>query len=80
MDELGKLSRQLQSGPMADKMKQAAASPEGQRLLRSIDSAAVEKAAKQGDMDALRNILKGVLATGEGQALAKMIRQSMEGK
>ncbi len=80
MDELSKLSRQLQSGPMADKMKQAASSPEGQRLLRSLDTAAVEKAAKAGDVDALKAIVKGVLSTGEGQALAKMIKQSLEGK
>lgn len=80
MDELSKLGRELQSGPMGEKMRRAAATPEGQRLLRSIDGEAVEKAAKRGDVDALKAIVKGVLATGEGQALAKMIKQSLEGK
>lgn len=80
MDELEKLRRQLQNGAMGDKMRKAASSPEGQRLLRSVDTSAVESAAKRGDVDALKKIVAGVLSTSEGQALAKMIKQSMEGK
>lgn len=80
MEDLSALGRKLESGPMADKLRQAASSPEGQRIMQNLDAEAVEKAAKQGDMQALKNILSSVLATSEGQALAKKIKQSMEGR
>ncbi|MBQ8264119.1 MAG: hypothetical protein IJY96_05015 [Oscillospiraceae bacterium] len=77
MAELDKLEREIRSSAAAEKLKAAAASPEGQSVLKNLDTAAVEKAAKAGDMKALRDILSGVLSTPEGQALAKKIRQSM---
>lgn len=80
MGDFSSLERQIENSPMAEKLRQAAASAEGQRIMRNIDAAAVEKAAKQGDMQALKNILNGVLSTPEGQALALKIKKSMEGK
>lgn len=80
MKNLESLQRQIEDSGMADKLRQAADSAEGQRIMRSIDTAAVEKAAKQGDMQALKDILGKVLATPEGQSLAKKIKQSMQDK
>ncbi len=77
MTDIESLEREIKSSPAADKLKEAVASPEGQSVLRNLDAGAVEKAAKAGDMQALRDILSGVLSTPEGQALAKKIRKSM---
>ena len=77
MADLESLEREIKSSPAAEKLREAAASEEGRRVLQNLDAAAVEKAAKSGDMQALRDILSGVLSTPEGQALAKKIRRSM---
>ena len=77
MADLESLEREIKSSLAAEKLREAAASAEGQKILQSLDTSAVEKAAKAGDMQALKNILSGVLSTPEGQALAKKIRQSM---
>lgn len=61
-------------------LETAAASREGQRIMRSLDPAAVEKAAREGDAAALKNILSRVLSTPDGKALAEKLRQSMEQK
>ena len=80
MADFAQLGRQFQTGPMAESLKKAAASQEGQRVMRSLDADAVEKAAKQGDMQALKGILSTVLASSEGQALVRQLKQSLEGK
>ena len=49
-----------------------------QRLSKMVDSAAVEKAAKAGDGDALKAILSQVLSTAEGQRLAQSVQQMMQ--
>lgn len=77
MDELVKLSKKLQSGPLADSLRRLASSPEGERLARGLDPSAVEDAARRGDMDALKNILSGVLASGEGQSLVNAVKKAM---
>lgn len=77
MADLESLEREIKSSPAAETLKAAAASPEGQRVLKNLDTAAVEKAAKTGDMQALKDILSGVLSTPEGQALAGKIRKSL---
>lgn len=77
MADLEALQREIKSSPAGEKLREAAASPEGQRLLRNLDTEAVEKAARDGDVDKLKNILSGVLATPEGQALARKIRKSL---
>lgn len=77
MADLESLEREIKSSPAAEKLRAAASSEEGQRVLKNLDAAKVEQAAKSGDMQALKDILSGVLSTPEGQALAKKIRQSM---
>ena len=77
MADLESLEREIRSSSAAEKLRQAAASAEGQRVLQSLDAEAVEKAAKSGDMQALKNILSGVLSTAEGRALAQKIKESL---
>ncbi len=77
MADLESLEREIKASPAAEKLKAAAASPEGQRVLQNLDAEAVEKAAKAGDMQALKDILSGVLSTPEGQALTSKIRKSL---
>ena len=77
MGELDALERAIGTSPVADKLREAVSSAEGQRVLKNLDTAKVEKAAKAGDMQALKDILSGVLSTPEGQALAQKIRKSM---
>lgn len=43
-----------------------------------IDPAAMERAAKSGDGDAIRSLLSSVLSTQEGQRLARSIQQLMK--
>jgi len=71
------LEREIKSSPAAEKLREAAASEEGQKVLRSLDQAKIERAAKSGDMETLKDILSGVLSTPEGKALAQKIRKSM---
>ena len=77
MDGLENFEREINSSPAAEKLREAAASREGQKVLQGLDTAAVEKAARSGDMQALKNILSDVLSTPEGKALAEKVRRSM---
>ena len=45
---------------------------------RLVDAEAVGKAAKNGDMAALQDILRGVLSTDEGKRLAESLRKAMQ--
>lgn len=51
-----------------------AGSEEAKRLSKLVDAKSVEKAAAEGDMDALRAVLASVLKTDEGKKLAEKIR------
>lgn len=77
MDEFTKLSEKLQNGPLADRLRRLASSPEGERLARGLDPSAVEDAARRGDMEAMKKILSAVLSTGEGQSLAMAVKKAM---
>jgi len=77
MADLESIQREIKSSPAGEVLKAAAASPEGQKVLQSLDAQAVEKAAGAGDMESLRKIISGVLSTPEGQMLAQKIRKSL---
>ncbi len=77
MASLDALEREIKSSAAVEHLKAAAATPEGQKVLQNLDTAEVEKAAKAGDMQTLREILSGVLATPEGRSLAEKIRKSL---
>ena len=78
MNDLEKLGEQLSKSGKSDKLKSLADSDDGKAVSRMVDSEAVQKAAKSGDMAALQNILRGVLSTDEGKRLAESLKKAME--
>ena len=77
MVDLESIQKEIKSSPAGEALKAAAESAEGKKVLESLDAEKVEKAAREGDMASLRQILSGVLSTPEGQALAQKIRKSL---
>lgn len=75
--DLDSIQKEIKSSPAGEALKAAAESAEGKKVLESLDAEKVEKAAREGDMASLRQILSGVLSTPEGQALAQKIRKSL---
>lgn len=77
MPDFEKISREFEKNGTAQTLRQIADSPEGRRLSSMLDAKAVEEAAKTGDTQALQAILKEVLRTGEGKALAKKLQDAL---
>ena len=73
--DLEKLEKKLRGnaglGALAD-------TPEGRALAPQLDEAALRAAAKEGDTAALQDILRRVLSTPEGKALAEKVRRAVE--
>ena len=57
-----------------------AGSPEGKALAAQFDEGELRAAAKQGDAAALQDILRRVLSTKEGRALAEKVQKAVEKK
>lgn len=68
----------LLSGKDGEKLRSLAELPEAQKLGSLIDPAEAEKAAKAGDMDALRGMLEKIMRTAEGRKLAEGISKAIE--
>ena len=73
--DFAQLKRELEQ---KKELQAAAQSAAGQKLLKSMDTGAVERAAKSGDTAALQRILTQVLSTPEGKALAQQVQKAME--
>lgn len=78
MQNFEDLGRELSRRGKTEQLKALAETDDVQRLSKMVDSAAVEKAAKSGDGDALKAILSQVLSTAEGQRLAQSVQQMMQ--
>lgn len=78
VNDFERIGRELERQGKAEKLKNIADSEEGKAISRMIDAEAVQKAAKSGDVAALKTILSQVLATGEGQRLAENLKKAME--
>ena len=65
-------------GGKSDALMKLAESADGKAVSRLVDAEAVGKAAKNGDMAALQDILRGVLSTDEGKRLAESLRKAMQ--
>ena len=63
-----------------DALKAATQSAEGQKLMRQIDPAALEQAAKHGDTAQLKAILSQVLSSPEGKSLAQKVERAVRQK
>lgn len=77
MAEFEALEREIRSSPAAETLKKAADSPEGKKILAGLDAEKVSRAAREGDMQTLKDIVSGVLSTPEGQELARKIRKNL---
>ena len=80
MNNFSELEKQLRGNPNAERLMKAADCAEGRRITPSLDQAAVERAAKNGDTAALQSILAQVMSTPDGKALAQKLQQAMKGK
>ena len=78
MQNFEDLGRELSRRGKTEQLKALAETDDVQRLSKMVDSAAVEKAAKTGDGDALKAIISQVLSTAEGQRLAQSVQQMMQ--
>lgn len=78
MNDLENLGRRLEQSGRSDKLRQLADSSDGKAVSRMVDAEKVGRAAKSGDMAALRDILRGVLSTEEGKRLAENLKKAMQ--
>ena len=78
MPNFEEIGRELERRGKTNTLKSLAESPDGQRLSRMLDAGAVEKAARSGDMNALKSMLSQVLSTDEGKRLAESVRKMMQ--
>ena len=78
MKDLEKLGSELKKGGRSEALVKLAESPDGKAVSRLVDPETVQKAAKDGDMAALQDILRGVLSTDEGKRLAESLRKAMQ--
>ena len=72
------LGRELEKQGKTADIKRLAESEDGKRIGRMVDAGKLEKAAKNGDSRALREMLAGVLQTDEGKRLAESLRRLLQ--
>lgn len=77
MLDLERINAEIERSGKKDRLKSLAADADGLAVSRMLDPAAVEKAAKSGDADALKDILSKVLSTDEGKRLAEKLKNAM---
>jgi len=78
MQNFESISRELERRGKTDRIKQLAGTADGVKIGKMLDMDAVERAAKSGDSEALRQQLGKVLGTAEGQRLMENLRQIMK--
>lgn len=68
----------LLSGKDGEKLRALADTPEAQRLGSLIDPAEAEKAARAGDMEAMRAMMQKIIGTAEGKKLMEGLSRAMK--
>lgn len=76
MKDIESVKKELMASKKSAELAKFAKSPEAARISKAVDGAALKKAAMAGDQETLGNILKQVLSTPDGQALAKKIGET----
>ncbi len=74
LEGYAKMVRQGDSGAVLDAL---ARSGEAEKVLAGLDKRKLEQAAKAGDMKALSQLLRDVLATPEGRRLASQVKRAV---
>lgn len=78
MQNFEQLGRELERRGKTRELQALAESEDGARLAAMLDTEKLEKAAKDGDGEALRRMLGSVLCTEEGKRLAEGIKNLMK--
>ena len=73
------LGKELQRSGKGEALKKLADSKDAQALGGMLDAEVLRRAAKSGDSEAIKKLLGSVLATGEGQRLARELQKLMKG-
>lgn len=78
MQNFEELGRELERRGKTEKLKALADSSDVQKLGKMLDPGEVERAARSGDSQAIKDLLSSVLNTKEGQRLAQSVQQLMK--
>lgn len=73
MKDFGSMQKALKNSGKAGEIMAAISPEDGKKLEAMVDKKALEKAVSDGDMKSMENMLRQVLSTGEGRALAQKI-------
>lgn len=77
--DLEKYAKKALEGKDTGALEALTRSEAGEKLLARFDGAAMEKAARSGDMNALSALLKTVLSTPEGREFAETVKKAAGG-
>ncbi|MCD7749925.1 MAG: hypothetical protein LUH42_07725 [Oscillospiraceae bacterium] len=75
--DLEKYAQQVRQGKNAAALEKLASTEEGVKLAAQVDGERLTQAAQQGDMQALANMLKGILSTPEGKSFAAQVEKAV---
>lgn len=78
MQDWDALNRQLRQSGKTDDLRKLAESGDARRLAGQLDADAVRRAASGGDSEALKKLMGSVLATEEGQRLARQLQKLLK--
>ena len=79
MEDIRKAGEALLSGKKGESLRRIAASDAAQRLSRSLDPPAVERAVASGDAAQIKALLQTILNDPDGRALAEMLSRGGHG-
>ena len=75
--DLEQYAKKVRAGDKGAALDALARSEDAGQVLAGLDRAKLEKAAKAGDMQALGQLLQGVLATPEGRRFAAQVQKAV---
>jgi hypothetical protein len=75
--DIKKYGQEFLQGKNAEALRKVADSEAGRRVASMLDPSKVERAAKDGDTQALEDILRQVMSTPDGKALAEQVKKAV---
>lgn len=75
--DLEQYAKKVRQGEKGSALDALARSADGEKLLAGLDKKRLEQAAKAGDMQALGQLLQGVLASPEGRRFAAQVQKAV---
>ncbi len=76
--DLDRYIQELKRGQSAGSLEKLTRSETGARLAAQVDTAKLEQAARQGDMQALSAALRELLSTPEGRDFAAQVQKAVK--